>query len=184
MANEMNIFQRMAAATAEITHVAKNLEIGYGNSKYNAVSEADVLAAVRKAEQKYGIYSYPYKREIISSGQMESTDRNGNVTKKLLLRVLTTYRFVNIDKPEEFIETQGYGDGVDPQDKAPGKAMTYSDKYCLLKAYKIVTGDDPDQEASQPLQGVKTKQYQQQPAQQYQYQQQYQQQYPQYQYQQ
>jgi hypothetical protein len=26
--------------------------------------------------------------------------------------------------------------------------MTYADKYALLKAYKIETGDDPDQEAS------------------------------------
>ena len=30
------------------------------------------------------------------------------------------------------------------EDKAPGKAMTYADKYALLKAYKIQTGDDPD----------------------------------------
>ena len=41
-----------------------------------------------------------------------------------------------------------YGDGVDTQDKAPGKAMTYADKYALLKAYKIVTGEDPDQQHS------------------------------------
>ena len=26
--------------------------------------------------------------------------------------------------------------------------MTYGDKYALLKAYKIVTGDDPDQQGS------------------------------------
>ena len=29
--------------------------------------------------------------------------------------------------------------------------MTYSDKYALLKAYKIETGDDPDQNASEPM---------------------------------
>ena len=47
-----------------------------------------------------------------------------------------------------------FGDGVDTQDKAPGKAMTYGDKYALLKAYKIVTGDDPDQNASEPQQRI------------------------------
>lgn len=41
------------------------------------------------------------------------------------------------------------GDGIDTQDKAPGKAMTYSDKYALLKAYKIISGDDPDQNPSE-----------------------------------
>ena len=49
-----------------------------------------------------------------------------------------------------------YGDGVDTYDKAPGKAMTYADKYALMKAYKISTGDDPDQEAS-PEECPKTK---------------------------
>ena len=35
--------------------------------------------------------------------------------------------------------------------------MTYADKYALLKAYKIVTGDDPDQEASNDLKTTETK---------------------------
>ena len=61
------------------------------------------------------------------------------------IRVRTTYRFVNIDNPAEFIEIETLGDGVDPQDKASGKAQTYADKYALLKCYKIPTGDDPDQ---------------------------------------
>lgn len=26
--------------------------------------------------------------------------------------------------------------------------MTYADKYALMKAYKITTGDDPDKDAS------------------------------------
>ena len=30
--------------------------------------------------------------------------------------------------------------------------MTYSDKYALMKAYKMITGDDPDQDASDQLQ--------------------------------
>ena len=29
--------------------------------------------------------------------------------------------------------------------------MTYSDKYALLKAYKMVTGDDPDQNISEEI---------------------------------
>ena len=35
--------------------------------------------------------------------------------------------------------------------------MTYADKYALLKAYKIVTGDDPDQNGSEDLKGTETK---------------------------
>jgi hypothetical protein len=65
------------------------------------------------------------------------------------MRVKTVYRFVDIDKPDDFIDITTYGDGIDSGDKAPGKAMTYGDKYALLKAYKIITGDDPDQTASE-----------------------------------
>ena len=64
------------------------------------------------------------------------------------MRLRTVYRFVNVEKPEEYIDVPTYGDGVDTQDKAPGKAMTYGDKYALMKAYKIITGEDPDQTGS------------------------------------
>ena len=61
------------------------------------------------------------------------------------------YRFVNTDDPTDFIETTTFAEGIDSQDKGSGKAMTYADKYALMKAYKISTGDDPDQTASEDV---------------------------------
>ena len=150
----MNIFEKMSAITQEISVVAKNLMVGEGREKYKAVGEADVLAAVKPIEAKYGVYSYPYGRKVLESGEITSTKTyNGQTseTKKLYLRIETTYRFVNVEKPDEYIDIITYGDGVDTQDKAPGKGMTYADKYALLKAYKIQTGDDPDQSKSEDL---------------------------------
>ena len=146
----MNIYQKMSAITKEINTVAKNLQVGEGKNQYKAVGEADVLAAVKPIEIKHGVYSYPFDREIDESGEMVSTTKYGD-RKSLYLRVKTIYRFVNVDEPSEFIDITTYGDGVDSQDKAPGKAMTYGDKYALLKAYKIQTGDDPDQNESETL---------------------------------
>lgn len=154
MADQRNIFQRMSAITSEISTVAKNLSVDAGKSSYKAVGEADVLAAVKPIEAKHGVYSYPVSRTITDSGEMVSTTKYGE-RKQLFMRVETVYRFVNIDKPDEYIDITTYGDGVDTQDKAPGKAMTYGDKYALLKAYKIQTGDDPDQNASEDLSGVR-----------------------------
>lgn len=149
----MNIFQKMSAITQEISTVAKNLQVGEGKNQYKAVGEADVLAAVKPVEAKHGVYSYPYSREIVESGEMVATTKYGE-RKSLYLRLKTVYRFVNMEKPDEYIDITTYGDGVDSQDKATGKAMTYSDKYALLKAYKIQTGDDPDQNASETLNSV------------------------------
>lgn len=148
----MNIYEKMSAITAELTAVAKNLQVGEGRSSYKAVGEADVLAAVKPLEAKYKVYSYPVDRKIVDKDIMTTTQTYQGNTKevnKLFMRIETTYRFVDIEKPEDFIDVVTYGDGVDTQDKAPGKAMTYADKYALLKAYKIITGEDPDQHKSE-----------------------------------
>ena len=148
----MNIYEKMLAATVEVGNVAKNLEVGIGKNQYKATGEADVLAAVKKIEAKYGIYSYPISRKIVASDTYTTTKTydNGNSSESttLFMRLEIVYRFLNIEKPDEYIDIVSYGDGVDTNDKAPGKAMTYADKYALMKAYKIITGDDPDQDAS------------------------------------
>lgn len=154
---KLNIYERLLLISTELQTVAKNLEVSMGKTgKYKAVGEADVLRAVKPLELKHRVYSYPVEREIIESGTLESVDYNGNVKKQLFERIKVTYRFINIDKPEEFIDITSYGDGIDSGDKSVGKAMTYADKYALLKAYKMVTGDDPDQEASEDLKGAAT----------------------------
>lgn len=151
----MNIYEKMAAITAELQTVAKNLTVQQTKtSSYKAVSERDILDAVKPIEKKYGVYSYPSNREILESNMLESeSEWNGKVTKKttFMTRIKTVYRFVNIEKPEDFIETITFAEGIDSQDKGSGKAMTYGDKYALMKAYKISTGDDPDQTASEDV---------------------------------
>jgi hypothetical protein len=147
----MNIYQRMAAITAELQTVGKNMTVGFGKNQYKAVSERDILDAVKPLETKYGVYSYPASRRVLESNILESESTyDGATTKKttFMTRIETVYRFVNVDKPDEFIETTTFAEGIDPQDKGSGKAMTYADKYALMKGYKISTGEDPDQTAS------------------------------------
>lgn len=147
-----NIIQRMAAITAELKTVAKNLNVSTGGGKgYKAVSERDILDAVKPLEEKHGVYSYPCGRDMLESQLLESeSEYNGKVTRKTTFfsRIQTVYRFVNVDNPTDYIETVTFAEGIDAQDKGSGKAMTYADKYALMKAYKISTGEDPDQDGS------------------------------------
>ncbi len=149
----MNIYSKMLAITAEIKTVAKALTVQQTKqSSYKAVSERDVLDAVKPLEEKYGVYSFPCCREILESNLLESeSEYQGKTTKKttFMTRMKTVYRFVNVDTPDEYIETTVFSEGIDAQDKGSGKAMTYADKYALMKAYKISTGDDADQTASE-----------------------------------
>lgn len=145
----MNIYEKMLHIQSEIRTVAKNLTVEKTSTQsYKAVSERDVKDAVKPLEEKYGVYSYPIKKELIEQTFIETETKYGK-KKNFYIRERVTYRFVNIHKPEEFIEIDGYGDGIDTGDKAPGKSDTYASKYCLMSAYKISTGDDPDKEASQ-----------------------------------
>ena len=149
---KMNIYQKMAAITADLQTVAKNLDVKAGGGSYKAVSERDIIDAVKPLEEMYGIYSYPSDREILESDVLESESvYNGKTTTKttFFTRMKTTYTFVNIENPEERITTITFSEGIDAQDKGSGKAMTYADKYALMKAYKISTGDDPDQTGSE-----------------------------------
>ena len=160
----LNIYQRMLAITADMQTVAKNLLVPAGGGKYRAVSETDVLNAVKPLEIRHGVYSYPVERRTISVDVLETEERRKDYDTKqyetikktqFVYRIETRYRFVNVDFPDEYIDVVSYGDGIDSADKAPGKAMTYSDKYALLKAYKIQTGDDPDQDASPDYKNAK-----------------------------
>lgn len=127
---KMNLFEKMMNITNEVEAVKKN---GMIMGKIPTVIEPDVLAAVKSKEYVYRVYSYPYDREVITQGSG-------------MLKIKTTYRFVNVDNPSEFIDMISFGYGVENDDKAPGKALSYSDKYALLKAYKMITGTDPDWE--------------------------------------
>lgn len=148
----MNIYEKLLAITTELNTVAKNLTVQQTKTQsYKAVSERDILDAVKPLEDKYKVYSYPVKRTILESNMLESeSEWNNKITKKttFMTRIETVYRFVNVEEPSEFTETIVFSEGIDSQDKGSGKAMTYADKYALMKAYKISTGDDPDQTSS------------------------------------
>ena len=150
----MNIYQRMAAITAELKAVEKDLIVQTTKtSSYKAVSERGILDAVKPLEEKYGVYSYPVAREVLESNLIQNEtvyeDNKGNKTTtpktSYMTRIKTVYRFINIDNPADFMETTTFAEGIDSQDKGSGKAMTYADKYALMKSYKISTGEDVDE---------------------------------------
>lgn len=150
---KLNIYEKLSLIENEIGVVEKGLNVSLVKGSYKAVSERDVLDAIKPIEQKYRVYSYPYDTEIINNDVLEKTNNYGTTTSQFL-RLKRVYRFVNIDKPDEYVDVISYGDGIDTGDKAPGKAMTYADKYALMKAYKLSTGDDPDKNAS-PQEGYR-----------------------------
>lgn len=148
-----NLYERMLKVSMEVMNVEKNMQVGTTNGKqsYKAVADFDVVMAVKKAEAKFGVISIPVKQELVSTELLKTESTyNGQTTAKYQYHdvVKMTMRFINVDKPEEYIEIEAYGRGLDSADKGFGKASTYARKYCLLNGYKIATGEDLDKDIS------------------------------------
>ncbi len=143
----MNIFEKIQAVSNEIMSLEKDMMVGKGAYAYKAVSDFSVTKAVKEAEKKHGIISIPARQEMIENQVIKTID-NGKEKITYSFLVKMTVLFINTEKPDERIEVESFGHGLDSGDKGTGKASTYARKYALLNAYKIATGEDPDQEAS------------------------------------
>lgn len=148
---EMNLYEKIQAVSDEVKNIEKNTVVGTGSSAYKAVADIDVLLSVNKAEKKFGLVSVPVRQELVRSDQVMKQSRDGYTTVTFADIVKMTVRIINIDKPDETLEVESFGRGLDAGDKGFGKASTYARKYALLNAYKIATGEDPDEQASREM---------------------------------
>lgn len=133
MTAALNIYQRLHAAMGDVDYIQKERKQGMN---YTIVSHDAVTAKVRPVLHKHGIVYHPHSLDYV---------QDGNRT-----QVNLVVRFVNVDKPDDFVDVPCLGYGIDSQDKGPGKAVSYAVKYALLKALGLETGDDPDVEVETP----------------------------------
>jgi hypothetical protein len=130
MTNKLNLHQRIAAVMQEVTYIQKEEKKGM---QFKIVSHDKVTAKCRPALLAQGVICYPIRCD---------TSQNGNRTECNM-----TVRFVNVDDPQDLIDVESCGHGIDNQDKGPGKAQSYAMKYALLKALNLETGDDADHDS-------------------------------------
>lgn len=144
----MNVYEKISEVMKEIEYLTKDdfVETGKGRG-YRAVTEEKVTTAVRKSLIKNGLVIVPVRQERNTTTE-NVVDKYGNQRVNHLVELDVVYRLQNIDDQEDYIEIVSSGAGVDTQDKAVGKAMTYAYKYMLLRAFGIPTGEDPDKISS------------------------------------
>lgn len=123
-----NILQRLNEVMKEVRYLQKAEK--RINDQYRAVTHDMVTAKVHDPFVKHGIFP---------AFRIKSRVQNGNRTE-----IDACVTFINIDDPNDRIEVDSVGYGVDSQDKGPGKAISYAYKYAILKALCVETGDDPD----------------------------------------
>jgi len=129
---KMNVHQRVHLAMTLADYIQKDPK--KQGMQYSFASHDKVTALVRGVFLQVGLIFYPVDGS-------EKWETNGN-----RFELKLAVRIQNIDRDDDFIDVLGFGYGVDPGDKGPGKATSYAVKYALLKALGLETGDDPDQD--------------------------------------
>lgn len=127
----LNIHQRMLAVMTDISYVQKSEK--KVNEQYRFVTHDSVTAMVRGALLTHRIVATTHVLGHTQDGNRTSVD----------IRV----EFINVDSPEDRVTVNAFGYGIDPQDKGPGKAISYAVKYAYLKAFALETGDDPERDS-------------------------------------
>ena len=119
-----------------------------GNN-FRAVSESAILDVVDPILKEARVF---YTIEV-KEQHLEIREAYGKLGKKLQFIAFLTLKIKFYDYNGEILitETESVGMGIDDNDKAMGKAYTYALKYALLKLFRLRYGDDPDFEASKPL---------------------------------
>ena len=134
----LNLRQKLALVRRRLAYVQKR---GYNqHSNYNYVTAADIAGAVGDILAELGVVVVS-RLESIS----HEPARTGRTWVDHVTHVVMTYTFMDVDTAEE-ITVKVAGEGLDPGDKAPYKAMTGALKYALLQSFLLATGDDPEED--------------------------------------
>lgn len=145
----LSLWEKIQLVSNDIKNIEKNMQVGDAKYGYKAVSDIDVVLAVKDAETKYRIISIPVRQELVKSEVIRTAKDNGKEGITYVDIIKMTLRIINLDNTAEYIEIESFGRGLDSGDKGFGKAATYARKYALLNAYKIATREDPDKNKSQ-----------------------------------
>lgn len=149
MTEQLNLYQKIADVKANIEGFTKDTK-GYN---YSYVSGSQVLHRIRNKMIEHNLLLLP-KTSDENYKQIEVTRFNKKAsrevtTSEFVVEMKLTYLWINADKPEEQLEVSFYSVGQqDDVSKAHGTALTYAERYFLMKFFNIPTDED-DADAKQ-----------------------------------
>jgi len=129
--NNKNIHQRMLAIMNDVEYIQKKENAAKG-LPYKFVTHDQVTSKLHVPMVRHGIFTKTDILECIQEGNRS--------------QVKARISFINVDDPQDLIEVDSYGYGIDNQDKGIGKAISYASKMALLKNFMLGTGEDPEKD--------------------------------------
>ncbi|MDW3925684.1 ERF family protein [Staphylococcus saprophyticus] len=143
MSEELNLYQKIADVKANIDGFTKDKK----SYNYSYVSGSQVLHRIREKMLEHNLLLFPYTANETCE-QIEVTRFNKKANKEVtttefLVKLKMIYTWINADNPQEkqIVDFWATGQQDDPA-KAYGTALTYAERYFLMKFFNIPTDED------------------------------------------
>jgi hypothetical protein len=132
----LNIYQKLVEVRKAVPYLKKENP----SYQFNYVSSSQVLGNLKCRMDELGVLLMP---SVTSHVVQEKATAKGG--KEFFTELEMEFIWVNAENPEQQIKCSWYGQGIDTGEKGVGKALTYAEKYFMLKFFNIPTDkDDPD----------------------------------------
>lgn len=144
---QLNLIQKLAKIRA-IADVVSKEKRGYN---YNYADITTILANVTAGMKKYGVSLIPsivpntteVAQNVVRNTKVDKTGKTyEQVTTEMLVKADMIFKWVNDEKPDEFIEVPWFvtGSQSDPS-QAFGSGLTYCTRYFLTSFFEIAQPD-------------------------------------------
>ena len=136
----MNIYQKLLGIKRKVPYLKQD-----GKSfNYKYVTPEMTLGEINPLLLEAGIVVIPAVLDVQAIAIPHLTDKKPKDAEMLFITRME-YRIINAENPEEMIIIPWAGTGCNGDEKGFGSALTYAERYFILKLFQIATGDeDPD----------------------------------------
>lgn len=135
----MNLYQKLVEIQKAVRALGKNSSAGYGTSAYQYVSGSKVLDFIRPKMDELGIL-LSQQIDSIENERIDYQVKSGDKS-ELLSKVMMTFTWIDAESGEKLPVKFG-ANGMNNWDKGLGSALTYAERYFLLKFFHIATDED------------------------------------------
>ena len=156
----MSVYKKMHQVQAATRSLAANTEGQTGAARYNYVSGAKLLGVIRPLMDKLGLILLQEVVEIRNEPITYAT-KSGEKT-EMFTTAHIRFTWVDTDDGSQVVN-DFFANGMNAWDKGLGSALTYAERYYLMKTFHIATDEDDvdalvkEEAVREPSQAVKAR---------------------------
>lgn len=135
----MPVYYKLHQVQSATRTLAANAEGQTGSAKYAYVSGAKLLGVIRPLMDKLGLI---LTQEVVGIKNEPITymTRNGEKT-EMFTTVQIRFTWVDVEDGSQIVN-EFFANGMNGWDKGLGSALTYAERYYLMKTFHIATDED------------------------------------------